>query len=112
MPETMNAFDYCIDDDNFDGDDLQMEELKRLLAKHHKAAKNVIAVWSEGDLAGAVRQLDKLVESTTALPDNFYEAKAERLGFARTQTSDGERWLMDGEGPGYGTAKEAVASVT
>ena len=113
MPETMNHDAYHLDDDNFDGDDEQLAGLKERLQAYRHAASRVVATWSNGDLAGAVRGLAALIESVVQLPDGFREDKAERLGFILTQTAHGERWMAEGDegaGPGYETAREAVES--
>lgn len=113
MPETMNHDAYHLDGDNFDGDDEQLAGLKERLQAYRDAASRVVATWSNGDLAAAVRGLAALTESVVELPDGFHEDKAERLGFTLTQTAHGERWIAEGDegaGPGYETAREAVES--
>lgn len=111
MPETMNHDAYHLDDDNFDGDAEQLAGLKERLQTYRDAASRVVAAWWEGDLAAAVRGLAALLDDAIDLPDGFWEDKAERLGFALTQTAHGERWIAEGDegaGPGYETAREAV----
>lgn len=109
MPETMNHDGYCLDDENFDGNDEQLDGLKERLQTYRDAANLVVATWSQGDLAASVRGLAAVIESSIDLPAGFYESKAGRIGFQPTQTSHGERWTMEGDdGPGHETAKDAV----
>ena len=113
MPETMSHDAYLLDDANHDGNDDQLDGLKERLRAYRDAAGQLLATWEKGDLAAAVRSLAALLDSATNLPDGFWEDKAERLGFALTQTTHGERWMVDGDeggGPGYETAREAVES--
>ena len=113
IPETMNTTDYFTDDDNFDGDDDQLDGLKSTVLAYRDAAQAVINAWEKGDLAAAVRDLQAVLADTTSLPPGFWEDKAERLGFNLTQCANGDCWMMEGEDEPtpYDTAKEAVESL-
>ena len=111
MPEKMNLDDYCFDDNNFDGNDDHLEAAKRRIANYREASKAVVASWEKGDLAAAVRALAAVIDEETDLPADFYEEKAERIGFRLKQTDKGPRWVWD-ENECYETAKEAVESMS
>lgn len=109
----MNHDEYGLDDDNFDGDDEQIDTLKERLRAYRTAAAAVVATWSQGDLAATVRNLQIVLADATPLPPGFWEDKAERLGFSLTQCASGNFWMMEGddEPTRFDTAKEAVESL-
>ncbi len=113
MPETMNTNDYLTDDDNFDGNDVQLDGLKSAVLAYRDAAQAVVNSWEKGDLAAAVRDLQAVLADTIPLPPGFWEDKAERLGFSLTQCASGNCWMMEGddEPTRYDTAKEAIESL-
>ena len=111
-PETMGTADYYADDDNFDGNDEQIDGLKRAVLAYRDAARAVVASWETGDLAAAVRGLQAVLDDATALPPGFWEDKAERIGFSLTQGKDGNHWTLQGDDTPtpYQTAQDAVQS--
>lgn len=113
MHEMMNTGDYYANDDNFDGNDVQLDGLKCLALAYRDAAQAVVNSWEKGDLAAAVRDLQAVLADTTPLPPGFWEGKAERLGFTLTQCATGDYWMIEGddEPTRYDTAKEAVESL-
>ena len=73
----------------------------------------MVATWSQGDLAAAVRTLQAVLADTPPLPAGFWEGKARRMGLRLPQGVDGPCWAMQGDdGPmRYRAAEEAVESL-
>lgn len=64
-PEMMNTGDCYTNNDNFDGNDVQLDGLKCLVLAYRDAAQAVVNFWEKGDLAAAVRDLQSVLADTT-----------------------------------------------
>lgn len=65
---TLNADEFYLDDEMFDGNDEQIDGLKDRLRCYVAAALQVVGDWEQGDLAAAVRGLDVLLRETIDVP--------------------------------------------
>jgi hypothetical protein len=71
-------------DDHYDGNDEQIEDLKGALNTVVAAARNVIENWSQGDLAGAVNQLESAIEPHEG---DAYEEKPVPVASVKTKAN-------------------------